>query len=508
MESSLADPRAHVVIVGGGFGGLFAARALRRAPVRVTLLDRNNHHLFQPLLYQVATASLSPSDIAQPIRSILRRQRNVRVLLAEATAVDLASRRVVLKDGELGYDFLILATGTRHAYFGRAEWEPLAPGLKSLDDAREIRQRFLLAFELAEREPAPDRRRPLLTFVIVGGGPTGVELAGTMSEFARKTIARDYRTFDPGEARVLLLEGGPRILSTYPEKLIRKAEASLADLGVEVRTNAVVTDVDERGVCVASERIESRCVLWAAGNVASRLARTLGVPLDRFGRVLVQPDLSLPGHPEAFVIGDMALFTDERGEALPGVAPVAMQQARRAAGNVERRLAGRPARPFRYSDRGSLATIGRAAAVADLRGLRLWGLPAWLAWLGIHIVFLIGFRNRLIVLIQWAWAYFTYQRGARLITCDAAFGAWPRGARLGGTTVEAGPAAHRLPPVERGPTLAESGPGRQGVPMAGSTAAPARSRDGAEDDGKREAVGGDGAAAPPVAGAEHVAQGS
>lgn len=421
--------RPHVVVIGGGFGGLFTARHLSRAPVRVTVVDRNNHHLFQPLLYQVATASLSPSDIAQPIRSILARQRNASVLLAEATGIDVAQRRVELLDGELSYDYLVVTAGTRHAYFDHEEWEGIAPGLKSIDDAREIRNRFLLAFEMAERESDPDRRSALLTFVIVGGGPTGVELAGTMIEFARKTIRRDFRSFDPRQARVLLLEGGPRILPTFPPDLSDKAERSLRKLGVEVRTNASVTAVDEGGVWVGEERIRSQCVFWAAGNVASPLARSLGVPLDRYGRVHVEPDLSIPGHPEVFVVGDMALFMHQTGEPLPGVAPVAMQQAKAAAKNIRCRMKNEPTRTFRYVDKGNLATIGRSAAVADLRGLHLWGFPAWVAWLVVHIFFLIGFRNRLIVLIQWAWWYFTHQRGARLITCDKAFGAWPRGIR-------------------------------------------------------------------------------
>jgi NADH dehydrogenase len=442
-----------LLIVGGGFGGLFAARALRRAPLRITLLDRTNHHLFQPLLYQVATASLSPSDIAQPLRWILRRQENAQVLLGEAVSVDLANKRVivapaqpsedgldcarvevgddesgqreagsgdgVVDDGLVtdGFDYLILATGTRHGYFGHDNWEPLAPGLKSLEDARTIRQRFLLAFERAELECDPVARRPLLTFVIVGGGPTGVELAGAMSEIARQTMRREFRRFDPRrETRILLLEGGERILSTYPESLSLKAQRSLEKLGVEVRTGAIVTDVDEAGVCVGTARIEAANVFWAAGNVASPLARTLGVPLDKSGRVIVEPDLSLPGFPFAFAIGDMAVFTHQTGEPLPGVAPVAMQQARRAADNVLRLMQGRSTRAFHYRDRGNLATIGRAAAVADLGRLRLWGFLAWVAWLFIHIFFLIGFRNRVLVLIQWAWLYFTYQRGARLIT--------------------------------------------------------------------------------------------
>jgi NADH:quinone reductase (non-electrogenic) len=410
----------HVVIVGGGFGGLFAARHLRRAPVRVTLLDRSNHHLFQPLLYQVATASLAPSDIAQPIRWVLRRQPNTEVLLAEVRSVDLDRRRVVIENEqmplEMGYDYLILATGSRHAYFGHDEWEPLAPGLKSLADAREIRQRFLTAFESAELEPDPARRRPLLTFVIVGGGPTGVELAGAMSEIARHTMRRDFRGFDPREARVLLLEGGPRVLPAYPPDLSEKAQGQLEKLGVEVRTNAIVTGVDRRGVQVGSEQIQARNVFWAAGNVASPLTRTLSVPLDKVGRVIVERDLSIPGHPEAFAIGDMAVFTHQTGEPLPGVAPVAMQQARSAAENIQNLVAGRPTRPFHYRDKGNLATIGRAAAIAELGRVHLWGFIAWLAWLTIHIFFLIGFRNRLLVLIQWAWAYLTYQRGARLIT--------------------------------------------------------------------------------------------
>ncbi len=410
----------HVVIVGGGFGGLFAAKALRRAPVRVTLLDRSNHHLFQPLLYQVATASLAPSDIAQPIRWVLRRQRNVQVLLAEVRSTDLDRQRVVIEDErvplELPYDYLILATGSRHAYFGHDAWERIAPGLKSLEDAREMRQRFLTAFEMAEREPDPARRRPLLTFVIVGGGPTGVELAGAMSEIARHTMRRDFRTFDPREASVLLLEGGPRILPSYPPKLSEKALGSLRRLGVEVRMGAIVTGVDERGVDLGEERIEARNVFWAAGNVASPLTRTLSESVDGVGRLVVEPDLSLSRHTNVFSIGDMALFTHQAGQPLPGVAPVAMQQARCAAENILRLVEGKPTRPFRYRNKGNLATIGRASAVCDLGRLQLWGFPAWVTWLVIHIAYLIGFRNRLIVLIQWAWAYFTYQRGARLIT--------------------------------------------------------------------------------------------
>jgi NADH dehydrogenase len=463
-----------VVIVGGGFGGLFAARALRDAPVRIKLLDRNNHHLFQPLLYQVATALLNEADVAQPIRSILRKQRNTRVVLAEVTAVDVERRRVQLLDGECPYDYLILATGARHSYFGHDHWESLAPGLKTLDDAREIRQRFLMAFELAEREEDPAVQRELLTFVIVGGGPTGVELAGTMSEFARRTVRYDYRAFDPRSARVILLEGGPRILPTYPEKLIREAEKSLRKLGVEVRTNSIVTRIDEGGVSIGEERIQARNVFWAAGNVASPVTRTFGVPLDRFGRIPVEPDLSIPGHPEAFAIGDLALFEDEKGQPLPGVAPVAMQQARHAAETLRRRIAGKPSRPFRYSDRGNLATIGRAAAVADLRGFKLWGLPAWLAWVVVHIAFLIGFRNRLIVMIQWAWAYATHQRGARIITCDREFGAWPRGSRPALVRATLGRDRRGNEPGVDGGPRAEGADERATVAAASAEAAPRR----------------------------------
>ena len=406
----------HVVIVGGGFGGLYAARALAGRPVRVTLLDRRNHHLFQPLLYQVATAALNPSDIAMPLRSILRKARNITVLLAEVDKVDLANRRVMLDRGETGYDALVLAAGAGHSYFGHDEWETLAPGLKALEDALEIRRRILLAYEAAEREDDGAERGALLTFVVIGGGPTGVELAGALGEISRQTIARDFRLIDPTKARVLLLEGGPRILSLFPESLSRHAEEALRRIGVEVRTNAIVTRVTADAVWLGGEQIRARTVLWAAGVAAAPLARTLNAPLDRAGRVLVEPDLSIPGHPEAFVIGDMCAFVHQTGQPLPGVAPVAIQQGRAAADNVLRRLSGQATRPFRYHDKGSMATIGRAAAVAVMGPLRLSGLPAWLAWLLVHIMFLIGFRNRFLVLFQWAWAYITWQRGARLIT--------------------------------------------------------------------------------------------
>jgi NADH dehydrogenase len=405
----------HVVIVGAGFAGLRAAQRLKRAAARVTVLDRRNHHLFQPLLYQVASAGLNPSDIAVPIRRILRRQRNTTVLLAEVHSIDLAAKRVVLAEGSLAYDFLILAVGATDNYFGHPEWGTNAPGLKSVDDAIEIRNRVLLAFEAAEREDDPGRRAEWLTFVVIGGGPTGVELAGALTEIARYTLARDFRRFDPRQARVLLLEGGPRVLPTYTEETSASAQRQLESIGVEVRTQRLVTGIDAAGVRVGDERIAARTVLWAAGVKASPLVQCLGVPLDRAGRVQVERDLSLPGHGEVFVVGDVAAF-EQDGTLVPGVAPAAMQEGEHAARNVVLLLAGKPSRPFRYRDKGSLATIGRAKAVAEVAGVRLQGFVAWLAWLGIHVFFLIGFRNRALVMFEWAWAYFTYQRGARLIT--------------------------------------------------------------------------------------------
>ncbi|HEU4437773.1 MAG TPA: NAD(P)/FAD-dependent oxidoreductase [Methylomirabilota bacterium] len=406
----------HVAIVGGGFGGLYAAWGLARRPVRVTLLDRRNHHLFQPLLYQVATAALNPSDIATPLRSILRKAANITVLLAEVQSVQLTDRRLILDEGEIGYDALVLAAGAGHSYFGHDDWEPLAPSLKTLEDALEIRRRVLVAYELAERERDAAEQRALLTSVVVGGGPTGVELAGALAEISRETIARDFRNIDPTRARILLLEGGSRVLSSFPEPLSERARAALTRIGVEVRTGAMVTRVTPDAVWLGGEQIRARTVLWAAGVAASPLTRSLGVPLDRAGRVQVERDLSIPGHPEAFAIGDMATLLDEHGQPLPGLAPVAIQQGQAAADNVLRRLAGRPTRPFHYRDKGSMATIGRAAAVAVIGPLQLSGLPAWLAWLFVHIMFLIGFRNRFLVLFQWAWAYVSWQRGARLIT--------------------------------------------------------------------------------------------
>jgi NADH dehydrogenase len=406
----------HIAIIGGGFGGLYAARALKGADAQLTLIDRRNHHVFQPLLYQVAMAALSPGDIASPIRWILRHQKNVEVLLAEAKAIDVARRRVVLADGELSYDFLIVAAGATHAYFGHDDWPQRAPGLKTLDDALEMRRRVLLAFERAEREPDPDRRRALLTFVLVGGGPTGVELAGALAEISRQSLARDFRHFDPGSARILLIEAGPTLLSTFPEHLREAARRDLERLGVEVITGTAVTDVQNSAVVVGGKRIDAATILWAAGVAASPLATTLGARLDRAGRVFVNPDLTIEGHPELFVIGDLAVLAGEDGRPLPGVAQVAIQMGRHAAHNIMRALEGQPYRAFKYKNFGNMATIGRASAVADFDSFTMKGFPAWVAWIFVHILNLIGFRNRLVVMVQWAWAYITYQRGIRLIT--------------------------------------------------------------------------------------------
>jgi NADH dehydrogenase len=404
------------VILGAGFAGLSAARALAGTDTRVTVIDRRNHHLFQPLLYQVATAALSPGDIAAPIRHVLARQANVDVLLGEVTRVRPGEREVELADGaRVPYDALVVATGATHSYLGREDWAPVAPGLKTLEDALEIRRRILTAFERAEREPDPAARAALLTFVVIGAGPTGVELAGALSEIARHTLAADFRHIDPPSSRVLLLELVPRVLPAYSERLSAAARRQLEALGVEVRTGARVTAVDAGGVEVGGVRIAARTVLWGAGVAASPLGRSLGVPLDRSGRVEVRPDLSIPGHPEIFVAGDLARAL-QGGAAVPGIAPAAIQAGRRAARNALRVLAGRPTRPFRYRDRGALATIGRAAAVGTVQGVELTGLPAWLAWLGVHIAYLIGFRNRVAVLLEWAWSYATFKRGARLIT--------------------------------------------------------------------------------------------
>ncbi|MGZ3317296.1 MAG: NAD(P)/FAD-dependent oxidoreductase [Isosphaeraceae bacterium] len=411
----MAGPLPHVVILGAGFGGLNAARALKRAPVRITVIDRANHHLFQPLLYQVATAALSPADISAPIRRILRRQNNVEVLLAEATAIDLPSRRVVLADGEVDYDFLIVATGATHTYFGHEDWELLAPGLKTLKDALQIRQRILIAFEIAEREPDKRLRHEWMTFVIVGAGPTGVELAGTLAEVARQTLARDFRHIDTAEARVVLVEAATKVLGTFEDTLSAKAQDQLKRLGVDVRLGLPVSEITALGVQVGSEWIGARTIIWAAGVAASPLARSLNVPLDRAGRVLVEPDLTVPGHDNVYVIGDLA-HLEQEGKPVPGIAPAAMQEGRQAASNLLRSLGGRERLPFRYHDKGMLATIGRGAAVAHIGSIRASGYLAWLLWLFVHIFFLIGFRNRLLVMIQWAWSYITFDRGARLIT--------------------------------------------------------------------------------------------
>jgi NADH:quinone reductase (non-electrogenic) len=413
------SPVPHVVILGGGFAGLYAARGLRRAAVRVTLIDRRNHHLFQPMLYQVATAALNPSDIAAPIRSVLRNQGNAEVMLAEVSAVDVSRRTVSLTDGgELSYDYLIVATGAHHSYFGHKEWEPLAPGLKSLEDAVEIRQRVLLAFERAEREADPVRRHAFLTFVIVGGGPTGVEMAGAVAELRRYALRRDFRHIDPGEATVLLLEGGPRLLPSYPPSLSDQAKQELRRLGVEVRTETMVTDIRPGSVVAAGWTIPTQTVIWAAGNVASSVLKSLGTPLDGAGRAIVEPDCTIPGHPEVFVLGDAANFNHQEGGPLPGVSPVAIQMGEYTAGVIAGDLAGEPRRAFHYWDKGQLAVIGRGRAVADIWKLHFGGLLAWMIWTFVHIFFLIGFRNRILVLIQWAWSYLTYGRGARLIASE------------------------------------------------------------------------------------------
>ncbi|HVQ74131.1 MAG TPA: NAD(P)/FAD-dependent oxidoreductase [Candidatus Binatia bacterium] len=404
----------HVVILGAGFAGLAAARALARAPVQVTVLDCHNHHLFQPLLYQVATAGLSPAEIAAPIRRILGRQRNTTVLLAEATRVEPEARRIRLTDGEMAYDHLIVATGATHSYFGHDDWSAHAPGLKTLTDALEIRRRVLLAFEEAEREDDPERRRQWLTLVVVGGGPTGVEMAGALAEIARHTLPGDFRRIDPKSARVVLVEAGPRVLPAYPPDLSAKAARQLEALGVQVWTGAAVTGIDSDGVTMGADRLAARTIVWAAGVEASPVARSLGTPLDRAGRVQVAPDLTVPGRPEVSVVGDLAAARSE-GQPVPGVAPAAIQMGRHAAANVLRALRGEPRTPFRYRDKGSLATIGRSRAVAVVGALKLSGFLAWAAWLFIHIFFLIGFRNRFVVLFTWAWSYITYDRSARLI---------------------------------------------------------------------------------------------
>lgn len=407
------------MILGGGFGGMAAARRLAGAAVQVTLVDRRNHHLFQPLLYQVATASLAAPSIAAPLRQILRRQSNLNVLLDEVIGIDLAARRVQCAHGSLDYDFLVVATGATHAYFGHDEWERFAPGLKTLDDAFLIRRRVLLAFEHAERETDPARRQAWLNFVVVGGGSTGVELAGTLIELARHTLSREFRRSDPRRASVRLIEAGPRLLPAFDPILSDKARRQLEHLGVEVHTGVAVTDIDADGVKLGERRLPARTVLWAAGVAASPVGRLLGTALDRAGRVQVLPDLSLPGHPEVFVIGDLAGIAQASGKPVPGVAPAAKQMGRHVGTTIRARLRGSDERPpFRYRDDGSLATIGRMAAVAQFGKLKLSGFPAWAVWLLAHIYFLIGFRNRLVVMLDWAWAYCTHQRHARIVSGD------------------------------------------------------------------------------------------
>ena len=415
MENS-PSPRPHVVIVGAGFGGLEAAKKLGREEVRVTVIDRTNHHLFQPLLYEVATAALSPADIAAPIRGILNRFANTEVILAEVKSVNVAEKTVDIGDREIAYDYLILATGARHSYFGHDEWEKLAPGLKSLEDAVEIRRRLLLAFEYAEKITDEAAKAAAMTFVVIGGGPTGVEMAGAIAEIARYTLAKDFRHIDPASARVVLVEGEQRVLSNFPEDLSASAMKQLKDLGVEIRTGVHAKNLTEAGLEVGDEFIPCRLKIWAAGNAASFVGKTMGVPVDKAGRVIVNEDLTIPGHSEVQVIGDLASFSHQGGKVLPGVSPVAMQEGRHAVRNILAMIDGLKPRRFRYWDKGSMATIGRNKAIADLNFLHLSGLPAWLVWLFIHIIFLVGFRNRIAVLIQWAWSYISFNKGARLIT--------------------------------------------------------------------------------------------
>ena len=415
---------ARVVIIGGGFGGLNAARSLAGKPVQVTIVDRKNHHTFQPLLYQVATAGLSPGEIAAPIRNVFRGDENVVSLMEEVVGFDLARRVVKTSEQELAYDYLVVAAGATHAYFGHDEWEPYAPGLKTIEDALEIRRRVLLTFELAERQAIAGEVSGPLNFVVVGGGPTGVELAGTLAEICRHVLAHEFRSIDPAMARIILLEGGPRVLPAYPEDLSRSAQEQLKQLGVEVRTNALVTLVEPGAVRMGDTRLVAPVVLWAAGVAASPLGKMLGVPCDRAGRVMVQPDLTIPGHREVFVVGDLATLKDKKGRPLPGLAPVAIQEGKYVAKTILRDLDGVERKDFHYWDKGTLATIGRAAAVADFGKVHISGFIAWLSWLFIHIFFLIGFRNRLLVFIQWAWSYVTYERGARLITGNTSLPGW------------------------------------------------------------------------------------
>jgi NADH:quinone reductase (non-electrogenic) len=406
----------HVVVIGAGFGGLYAVKNLARGPFRITIIDRSNHHLFQPLLYQVATAAVSPGDIAQPIRHIFRRFQNVHALMASAETIDLENRRVQLSDGFVSYDYLIVATGATHAYFGHDEWERVAPGLKSLEDAIEMRRMFLLAFEEAEKESDPKRREALMKFVIVGAGATGVELAGTMADVSRHALSKEFRNINPGEAKVILLEGSPRVLPSYPPKLSESAKKQLEKRGVQVRTNALVTNVEKGAVHIGDEKIETESIFWAAGVAASPLGKAFGIPTDRSGRVKVNTDLTIEGHAEIYVIGDLAAVVDAEGKQVPGVAPAAIQMGQYAAKAIRAKLKGKSIKPFVYWDKGNIATIGRSAAVGYVGKLTISGFIAWMGWLLIHIFFLIGFRNRIFVILQWAWTYLLFHMSARLIT--------------------------------------------------------------------------------------------
>jgi NADH dehydrogenase len=419
-----STPLHHVVIIGGGFGGLYAAKALRRAPVRVTLVDRRNFHLFQPLLYQVATGGVSAGDIAYPLRSIFARDRHFSVIMSEVIDIDVSQRTVILRDGRVTYDTLILAPGSTHQYFGHDTWEQHAPALKTIEDALEIRRRIFRAFEAAEQEPDPDKRRALMTFVIVGGGPTGVELAGTLGELAHGTLKHDFRAIDPADAKIFVLEGGERILSAFPPDLSAKAEATLTRLGVTVRTGTLVTDLHDNTVTMrrgeSTEDLQTHTILWTAGVKSSPLGEVLtkrtGVELDRAGRVKVEADLTIPGHPELFVVGDLAHVSDRDGKPLPGLASVAIQEGRYVGEAISQKLQGKTPAAFRYVDKGNLAIIGRNAGVADFGRFHVTGFPAWILWLCVHIYYLIGFDNKFLVLFQWAWNYVTRKRGAQLIT--------------------------------------------------------------------------------------------
>ncbi len=418
VQDGISAVMPRVVIIGSGFGGLQAAKALRNAPVQVTVIDRNNHHLFQPLLYWVATAGLSPADICSPICQILRKQKNTEVILAEVTGIDVQEQKVLMHERSLKYDYLIVATGAHDNYFGHTNWERLAPGLKSVVDATSIRRKILLAFEAAEIETDPEKVRKLLTFVLVGAGPTGVEMAGAIAELSRKTLVSDFRHIDPAMARIILIEAAPRILATFPESLARKTQRKLTRMGVEVKTNTLVSEIDEHGVVAGGERIDTNTIIWSAGVTASPAGLWLDTEVDRAGRVKVASDLSVPGHLNIFVIGDTASVIQD-GKLLPGVAPVAMQEGRYVASKIVAHVTGKDEKkPFRYHDKGNLATVGRSYAIVDIGIIRLTGLIAWLMWLVVHIYYLVGFRNRFVALFQWAWTYFTYHRGARLITFD------------------------------------------------------------------------------------------